>query len=600
MVTAEGFAPGMWRGRDGKEGAPVEVRLTKSARVVGRVTRPGGEPVVGASVRAVSLGDRNFLGGAESTLAGADGRFELADVTPGDVMVIAEAKGLVTKGVADVSGQGYNPLATPIKPGETTTVDVEMVPGARATGTVTDSGGTPVRGAVVTATLTDSRQGGVRLDGSAGGPTAVTGADGGFSLDPLVPSKAYAFAAECAGFASTKPEVVTATESSPLVVVAAIRVHPDGGDLGPRRRDRHRRRRRARDRAGHVGSARGHDGRLADVGHGRRRPHQDRTARGRRPPHRRVGRRLRARPGRVAAHADRGRGFVGAAPQAGPSDRRQDPPSGREPRRRCAGAGRVGRPAKSGMGPAGDDRRRRHLPAPRRRSRLREARRESLAGRRGVHRSRDRDRRCRRRRDHVDRERQGCVGPEGVQRARRARARRGGQARGAGVRAAHEHGGRQLRDERDRRERDVLAGEQGGHARGLGGHDVRGRLASPCAVQARDRRGRDRGRDPSRARALDRGNDSRARRARAQGRAGERGARGARPERGVLRSRQLGGVRHGAQRRVGGIPPRRSRRRRLRALAARPGGVRALRRAPRTRRRRRASTSRWRRASRRS
>ena len=152
MVTAEGYSPSMWQGRETKEGEPIEIRLAKWARVVGRVTRAGSEPVAQAIVRVNPLGNQNFFASSEPVTSGADGRYELAEVPPGDVMVVAEAKGLVTKGIAEVSGQGYNPLATAAKAGETTTVDVEMVAGAKATGTVTDSAGAPVAGALVQAT----------------------------------------------------------------------------------------------------------------------------------------------------------------------------------------------------------------------------------------------------------------------------------------------------------------------------------------------------------------------------------------------------------------------------------------------------------------
>lgn len=227
VVTADGYAPAMWQARGAKEGEPIEIRLAKTARITGRVARTGGEPVAGASVRALPLGDRNFFGATEGATTGVDGRYELGDVAPGDVMVVAEAKGLVTKGIADLDAnrQGYNPLATPVKSGETAVVDVELVPGARATGTVTDATGAPVRGALVWASGGPVSLAGLRLDGSSGA-TAVSGPDGTFAVDPLVPGKAYTFLADCAGFARCKSDVVTVTEAAPAVVAlrfAAVR-----------------------------------------------------------------------------------------------------------------------------------------------------------------------------------------------------------------------------------------------------------------------------------------------------------------------------------------------------------------------------------------
>lgn len=229
MVTAEGFAPLMKQGQEVKAGEPLDLRLVRSAKLVGRITRASdGQPVAGATVRATSLDDRGMSMPPEPATTGADGAYVLPDAPSGDVMVLAQAPGLVTKGAAEVKGSGYNPLAVTVKPGETTTVDLALVAAAKASGTVTDSAGAPVAGAVVTAVRAvgdDFRRRGFGSDSDA--PRAVSAADGSFALDVLMPGAGYTFTAECAGFAICRSEVVTATETAPAVVklqFAAVRM----------------------------------------------------------------------------------------------------------------------------------------------------------------------------------------------------------------------------------------------------------------------------------------------------------------------------------------------------------------------------------------
>jgi protocatechuate 3,4-dioxygenase beta subunit len=224
-VTAESFAPQMRQLREFKAGEPIEVRLVKAAHVVGRVTRVAdGTPVASASVRVSPIEPgRNVMAPADPATTDADGRYDVSEAPAGEVMVLAEAPGLVTKGAAEVKGQGFNPLATTVKPGETTTVDIVMVPGAKVSGRVTDAAGQPVRGAVVLATPTaNDPMRGFRQDGLNQGPKAATSADGAFSIEALVPGQVYALTADCAGYATARAEPFTASEATPVVLSLAF------------------------------------------------------------------------------------------------------------------------------------------------------------------------------------------------------------------------------------------------------------------------------------------------------------------------------------------------------------------------------------------
>ena len=222
MVSADGFAPQNRQMREFKTGEPIEIRLIKAAHLIGRVTRAAdGTPVGLASVRVSPLDNRNFMAPSDPATTNADGRYDLEPAPSGEVMVLAEAPGLVTKGAAEVKGQGFNPLATTAKPGETTTVDVVMVSGAKVSGTVTDAGGQPVRGAVVLAAPvpTNDPMRGFRMDGQNTGPKAVTGVDGAFVVDSLVPGQVYVVSADCAGYATCRADPITASEAVPAAVV---------------------------------------------------------------------------------------------------------------------------------------------------------------------------------------------------------------------------------------------------------------------------------------------------------------------------------------------------------------------------------------------
>ncbi len=220
MISAEGYAPQSRQMREFKAGEPIEFRMIQAARVVGLVTRASdATPVALASVRVLSLDERNFMSSTETATTHADGRYEQDNAASGEVMVTADAPGLVTKGVADVKGQGFNPLATTVRPGETTTVDVTMVAGAKVSGTVVDSVGAPVRGAVIAPVLMpyDPRSGS-RFDRIFGEPKAVSGSDGSYVIDFLVPGRTYALTADCAGHAICRADAFTASETVPAVV----------------------------------------------------------------------------------------------------------------------------------------------------------------------------------------------------------------------------------------------------------------------------------------------------------------------------------------------------------------------------------------------
>lgn len=196
-VTLSAKAPGYAAAQRLVEKAQGEValRLTRTARITGRVRTKDGAPAPGAVVVAALLGG----GGEPRTRAVADreGRYALEELRAGAVTVFVRGGGWVSPELGDVQADGYNPLATIAPGGGTLSLDLTAVPAARLSGRVLEAGGAPVAGAVVRAS---GRSGGARLDWSLmnalGTDTAISAADGAFSLDSLVPDIAVHLTAD--------------------------------------------------------------------------------------------------------------------------------------------------------------------------------------------------------------------------------------------------------------------------------------------------------------------------------------------------------------------------------------------------------------------
>jgi hypothetical protein len=217
-VHADGFVS--WsKGR--ALAGPLEVRLVRGGRVVGRLTADrDGTPVGGVVVAASPSG--SSPGGAFATRAtsDSDGRYAIEDVAPGEVSVRAAGAGWTTKGAADAGAGGFDPFIVTVESGESTTVDLVLVRGARLTGVVLRPDGTAVAGAVV---------GAVRQDtgpwSPAGEPPRVaTAADGVFAFDSLFDGVAYDIVASApdAPEARAGPATATTTSPPPHVVVRLV------------------------------------------------------------------------------------------------------------------------------------------------------------------------------------------------------------------------------------------------------------------------------------------------------------------------------------------------------------------------------------------
>jgi protocatechuate 3,4-dioxygenase beta subunit len=214
-VRAEGFASTVVERPDA--GKPMEVRLVRGARVTGRVTLEGsGKSVAGATVRAV--GARGFDGpfGPAPGTSDAEGRYELADLPAGETTLHATGPGVVTKGGAGTR-DGWSPNAVTLEAGKTATLDLVVVSGARATGTVTDAAGKPVVGAAVSAVA--EQGGGIRsieMNLFGGGNTSASGADGVVSFDTLVAGESYAFTATAPGHGPGRAGPLVANDAGPV------------------------------------------------------------------------------------------------------------------------------------------------------------------------------------------------------------------------------------------------------------------------------------------------------------------------------------------------------------------------------------------------
>jgi len=183
QVAAHGFAPQQVPGVELPRGeATVDlgtVILAPGAQLEGLVTDPDGRPLEGAEVTVVEGGFAFFRpqrgGGDESEplRTGADGRFRVGDLSPGEPLNLLVKR----QGYAQRHVQG-------VRPPTEEPVTVVLEPAGRLSGVVMDEAGSPVENAFVTAVQ------------SAGGPRFSTGyshgrsdEDGAFALDDVPPGE---------------------------------------------------------------------------------------------------------------------------------------------------------------------------------------------------------------------------------------------------------------------------------------------------------------------------------------------------------------------------------------------------------------------------
>jgi hypothetical protein len=208
-------------------GAPltVDLAVATGGSIVGTVVEPGGAAVADATVLA-----RTPIGDLTST-TGPDGRFAFDAVVPGAIVLVITSPNWAGRAVdVDVVAEAESDAGT-----------IALRAPATVTGVVEDADGDPIAGATVGAD-------------SEAAPTAVSGADGGFTLEN-VPAGSNRIVASAPGFldadrdvdlaagATTTADFVLATGATLEVVVtsdgttpladAVVRVGPvavDGPD----------------------------------------------------------------------------------------------------------------------------------------------------------------------------------------------------------------------------------------------------------------------------------------------------------------------------------------------------------------------------------
>jgi hypothetical protein len=199
----------------------TRVELDRRSSVAGIVVRPDGTPATSFSVRVVRSGDDSLLGKLESvgrSFESADGRFELADVAPGSLLLEATA-------------EDFTParLEVQVPRGESVGDLVVRLPskGAALRGVVMTRNGVPVAGAQVTVhelgalPIETTRSSGVTTD-----------ARGAFVLERLA-AATYQVKVSHSAFA---PATIGPIVVHPEEVVEVLPVLQDGGTIAGRGR----------------------------------------------------------------------------------------------------------------------------------------------------------------------------------------------------------------------------------------------------------------------------------------------------------------------------------------------------------------------------
>jgi len=162
----------------------IDFTLTKLGSISGTVT-DGTNPVAGVTVNASEPG-----GGFGTATTAADGTYTIDNLLPSaDYSVSATKTGYATGAESGVI----------VVAGAATVVDFTLTQGGTISGTVTD-GTDPIVGATVTATAS-----------GIGGGSAVTAADGTYTIDKLPASTSYTVRVEKTGYATAVQTGVTVT-----------------------------------------------------------------------------------------------------------------------------------------------------------------------------------------------------------------------------------------------------------------------------------------------------------------------------------------------------------------------------------------------------
>ncbi|MCU0727689.1 MAG: carboxypeptidase-like regulatory domain-containing protein, partial [Planctomycetes bacterium] len=186
-------------------GGPLELSLLPAPRLSGRVVSPAtGATLPGVPVYVLEIvhdpmeTGRFAEAGILRVVSDSTGRFELECPVAGDVMVFAHGRGLVSPGLEEATGGGYNPLALTLSPGERREVSVEAVPSPSIAGRLAGPDGRGIAGVRIGAALDEgigepAFQWRFSLDMLTG---AVTDADGAYRIPTVMPGLRYRVAAE--------------------------------------------------------------------------------------------------------------------------------------------------------------------------------------------------------------------------------------------------------------------------------------------------------------------------------------------------------------------------------------------------------------------
>jgi len=168
IVKAEGYAAKTLRAQQVAAGMkPVDVVVEPGVEITGRVTR-GGAGVEGVNVATMSMTE-----GMQSTMTAPDGTFRLSDLSPGQMMLIANKQ--------DAFIQEMRQITAPAKD-----VVIELPPGGRIIGHVVDKA-THQPVASFQAGVSTSRGGGGMVIQTPPMLKAFTSDDGAFTLENVRP-----------------------------------------------------------------------------------------------------------------------------------------------------------------------------------------------------------------------------------------------------------------------------------------------------------------------------------------------------------------------------------------------------------------------------
>jgi len=198
-----------------------DIILSSGARVFGRITgESDGQPIGGATVYLLS-GVSAFLGAAGQAVTNDDGDYEVKGIGKGLYQVVVKASGYYQTGIDPMfmqrafgfgGGSGAKEGGPEVKladGGPDQRLDIGLMRGAIAIGTVVAPDDTPVPGARVTVVAAPA-QGGMFLPGrgAARGPTAISDENGRFVLSGLEAGDAVMLEAEAEAWVRGESEAV--------------------------------------------------------------------------------------------------------------------------------------------------------------------------------------------------------------------------------------------------------------------------------------------------------------------------------------------------------------------------------------------------------